>query len=334
MKILVTGVTGFLGQYVARRLISKGHFVIGVSRHKKELDFIDQIKYLSVDLTNKQKVIDVSKGVDVIIHTAALSTVWGKREDFILNNVVATDNIIRACKKNNIKKCVYISSPSIYTRAEDRLNISEDEAPRINNFTYYIETKLLAEEHIKQYANFMNTKFVILRPRGIFGIGDTSIIPRVIALNKKIGIPMIDGGKSIIDVTHVENVVESIILGINFEGFYKNNYEIFNITNDQSMSIYELFNLLFTSIGEDPKYINIKFKTIYSLAGVIEDFYKTFHIYSEPVLTRYTVCTIGNTQTLNIDKAKEMLKYKPIITIKEGIEQYARWWYKEQNKIS
>lgn len=327
MKILLTGATGFLGRYVAKRLVKSGHEVIGVSRHKKDLIELEKVNFIELDLLDLNKLESVSKEVDCIIHTAALSTVWGKESDFVLNNVSATKNIIEVCKKNNIPKCIYISSPSIYTSAMDKLNIKEEESPKNNEFTYYIKTKLMAEQEIMNNAKESQTQFIILRPRGIFGIGDTSIIPRLIKVNSKIGIPYINEGKSIIDITHVENVVEAIMLSLDYD-VGSLGYDIFNITNDQSVSLDYLLDLLFKKIDVKPKYININFNVIYSIAGFIENIYRFFNIYKEPILTRYTVCTIGNSQTLNIDKAKNKLHYKPIISIEKGIEEYAKWYKK------
>ena len=327
MKILLTGATGFLGRYVAKRLVKIGHEVIGVSRHKKDLIELEEVNFIEFDLLDLNKLESVCKEVDCIIHTAALSTVWGKESDFVLNNVIATKNIIEVCKKNNIPKCIYISSPSVYTSAIDKFNIKEEESPKNNEFTYYIKTKLMAEQEIMNKAKESQTQFIILRPRGIFGIGDTSIIPRLIKVNSKIGIPYINEGKSIIDITHVENVVEAIMLSLYYD-VGSLGYDIFNITNDQSVSLGYLLDLLFKQIDVKPKYINIDFNSIYSIASFIEKIYKFFKIYKEPILTRYTVCTIGNSQTLNIDKAKNKLHYKPIISIEKGIEEYAKWYKK------
>lgn len=332
MKVLLTGVTGFLGQYVAKRLLSEGHTVIGVSRHRKEIDIINDIEFHNLDLIDIRQLLKCSKGVDCIIHTAALSTVWGKEEDFMLNNVIATKNIIQACKHNKIPRCIHISSPSVYTNSKDSFCIKEEDCPSVNDFTYYIKTKLLAEQEIIKSTFSSDTKFIILRPRGIFGIGDTSIIPRLINVNKKIGIPYINKGKSIIDITHVTNVVEAVMLSLKYD-LGDNKYEIFNITNDQSVNVDYLLNLLFGLIDEKPRYIHVNFKFMYTVAYILESVHKLLNIYKEPILTRYTVCTIGNSQTLDITKAKNKLHYKPIITLEKGIEEYAKW-YKQFNRNS
>ena len=65
-----------------------------------------------------------------------------------------------------------------------------------------------------------------------------------------------------------------------------------------------------------------------SAATILESIYKVLHIYKEPLITKYTIYTLGYSQTLNIDKAKRDLGYKPKMTLSEGIKKYANS-YKE-----
>ena len=99
---------------------------------------------------------------------------------------------------------------------------------------------------------------------------------------------------------------------------------IYNITNGEPQCFKDLLEELFDKLGVKPKYMFININVIYFISCLIELFYKTFRIYKEPMLTKYNVCTLGYSQTLDITKAKKDLKYKPIITLSEGIEKYAK----------
>jgi dTDP-4-dehydrorhamnose 3,5-epimerase len=61
---------------------------------------------------------------------------------------------------------------------------------------------------------------------------------------------------------------------------------------------------------------------MYGVSSIIEFIYKLFHIYKEPMITKYNICTLGYSQTLNIEKAKKDLKYNPKISLSEGIKKY------------
>ena len=84
--------------------------------------------------------------------------------------------------------------------------------------------------------------YMIIRPRGLFGVGDTSIIPRLLELNKKIGIPLFVEGKQKVDITCVENVAYALRLALENNQYSR---EIYNITNDEPNRVQRDFNFIF-----------------------------------------------------------------------------------------
>ena len=80
-----------------------------------------------------------------------------------------------------------------------------------------------------------------------------------------------------------------------------------------------------------PKFRKLPFKFLYMIASILEIFYKIFQINKEPIITRYTLCTLAFSQTLDIDNAIKKLNYKPKLTLEEGIKKYGNWW-KENKK--
>ena len=319
-RVLVTGAYGFLGKYVIDELVKNNYKVLAFGRNKTKMQ---QLKKKNVDIfigdfCNKDDALKATKNVDYVIHCGALSTVWGKREDFINTNVNGTMNLVESCRKNKVKRFVYVSSPSIYAGKMDRTNIKENDYDENNKLNYYIESKILAEKELDKNRD---VNWVIIRPRGLFGIGDTSIIPRLIRVNSKIGLPLFNKGKNYVDMTCVENVAHALRLCLESEKAVGN---IYNITNGEPQCFKDLLEELFDKLGVKPKYMFININVIYFISCLIELFYKTFRIYKEPMLTKYNVCTLGYSQTLDITKAKKDLKYKPIITLSEGIEKYAK----------
>lgn len=319
-RVLVTGAYGFLGKYVIDELVKNNYKVLAFGRNKTKMQ---QLKKKNVDIfigdfCNKDDALKATENVDYVIHCGALSTVWGKREDFINTNVNGTMNLVESCRKNKVKRFVYVSSPSIYAGKMDRTNIKENDYDENNKLNYYIESKILAEKELDKNRD---VNWVIIRPRGLFGIGDTSIIPRLIRVNSKIGLPLFNKGKNYVDMTCVENVAHALRLCLESEKAVGN---IYNITNGEPQCFKDLLEELFDKLGVKPKYMFININVIYFISCLIELFYKTFRIYKEPMLTKYNVCTLGYSQTLDITKAKKDLKYKPIITLSEGIEKYAK----------
>lgn len=318
MKVLITGATGFLGKYVVEELKNNGYQVAAFGRNEKiGKALIDSnVEFFKGDIENREDLLRALQGCGAVIHAAALSTVWGKWNNFYKVNVLGTRNIVEICEKQGLK-LVFVSSPSIYAGAKDQLDVKENEAPKDNNLNFYIKSKIMAENIIKN----SKLNYMIIRPRGLFGIGDTSIIPRLLDLNKKMGIPLFADGKQKVDVTCVENVAYALRLALENEKYSRQTY---NITNDEPIEFKEILTLFFNEMGTEGKYLKWNYRLILILVSILEKVYKLFGIEKEPPLTKYTLYLMRYSQTLNIDKAKKELGYYPQISVLEGVKKYVK----------
>jgi len=329
-KVLVTGATGFLGKYLVQMLTEQGYQVYALGRNKKAGEQLEQMGavFCQGDFSTKDSCKDYFPGMDYVIHAGALSTVWGDWDDFFKSNVLGTENVLELSLENSVKRVVVVSSPSVYSGKEDRFDIKENQVDKSNELNYYIKSKIMAEDIVSSY-NKKGLETVIIRPRGLIGIGDTSLIPRILKANGKSGIPLFNKGQNYVDITCVENVSHALILAMKAEGV---SGDVFNITNGEPMKFIDILMLFLNSIKTEPKFLKLPFGLIYGIASFLEFFYKTFHIKGEPALTKYTVCTLAFSQTLDISKAREKLGYGPIITLEQGILNYGKWWMEnEQN---
>lgn len=318
MRVLLTGATGFLGKYVIEELSEHAYNIVAFGRNEKVGRTLENknIKFFRGDFTNINDLYEASKNIDMIVHAGALSSVWGVWEDFYNTNIVGTENVLKICREKDIKRLVYISSPSIYAAPKDQLNISENEAPFENNLNFYIKSKILAEKKIKEYSDVPT---VILRPRGLFGIGDTSIIPRLLKLNNEKAIPLFDNGEQLIDITCVENVALAVRLALESDKAVNN---IYNITNGEPKKFKEILDLFFYEMNIEGNYKNLNYFFTKIIVNILENFYKIFKFQKEPILTKYTLYLLKYSQTLSIEKAKQDLNYQPKLTIAEGIKKY------------
>lgn len=323
-RVLVTGPYGFLGKYVIDELVLNGYHVVAFGRDIKKMELLkcDDVDICIGDFRRLEDNLKATDGVDFVLHCGALSTVWGRRQDFIDTNVDGTMRLVEACRRNKVKRFVYVSSPSIYSGKRDRLNIKENEYDPGNKLNYYIESKIMAEQQLSQVNDL---DWVIVRPRGLFGVGDTSIIPRLIKANSKIGVPLFNKGEILVDITCVENVAYALRLCLESDNAVGN---IYNVTNGEARKFKQILEQLFDKIGVKPCYLKLNFNFVFAYSCILEFVYKLLHIYKEPILTKYNVCTLGFSQTLDISKAKKDLGYVPKMTLDEGIEKYA----KEYNK--
>lgn len=323
MRVLLTGATGFLGKYIIEELEENNYEVIAFARNEKigkELENkYKNIKFYKGDFIKLKDLEKITETIDTVIHAGALSTVWGKWEDFYKTNVFGTENILKFCRERKVKRLVYISSPSIYADAKNQILVKEDETPVENNLNFYIKSKILAEEKVKEYSDISS---VILRPRGLFGIGDTSIIPRLLELNKGKGIPLFEDGQHQVDITCVENVALAIRLSLENEKAIGNTY---NITNDEPMKFKDILELFFKEMDMKGNYKELNYNLVEIFVNVLEKIFSFFKVKKEPILTRYTLYLLKYSQTLSIEKIKKDLGYKPKLSIKEGIKKYVEY---------
>ena len=321
--VLVTGATGFLGEYLVRRLV-KEYRVLALGRNRekgRQLEAYGAL-FCQGDFTDRESCAPCFEGVDYAIHAGALSTVWGKWEDFYRTNVEGTDLVAGLCLEKGVRRLVYLSSPSIYTGKEDQYHIREEQAPRQNNLNYYIKSKLMAEGVIRRW-NRKGLETVILRPRGLIGIGDTSLVPRLLRANRKTGIPLFRNGRNLVDITSVENVALACELAMKARGA---SGKVFNITNGEPMEFRRILEQFLDAIGEQPRYLRLPFGAMYAVAGGLEWIYRTLGLAGEPPLTRYTICTLGYAQTMDVCQARKILGYRPEKTLAESIREYGAWW--------
>ena len=319
-KVLVTGATGFLGKYVVEELVEHGYQVRAFGRNRAIGQSLvnASVTFIQGDLTNQEDLTKACQEMDMVVHAGALSTVWGPWEDFYQTNVLGTKYILETCREANIERLVYVSSPSIYAAPRDQLDIKESDAPQENSLNNYIRSKLASEKLFKDYPDVSS---VILRPRGLFGIGDTSILPRVLNLSQKIGIPLIGDGRQLMDMTCVENVALAIRLALETPQAAG---EVYNITNGEPRAFRDLIEETLRGLGYPIRYRKIPAPLVSAISSSLEFIYKRLKLKGEPALTRYTYYLLCYSQTLDISKAERDLGYRPKITISEGIEQYVQ----------
>lgn len=319
-KVLVTGATGFLGKYVVEELVEHGYQVRAFGRNRTIGQSLvnASVTFIQGDLTNQEDLTKACQEMDMVVHAGALSTVWGPWEDFYQTNVLGTKYVLEACREAKIERLVYVSSPSIYAAPRDQLDIKESDVPQENRLNNYIRSKLASEKLFKDYPDVSS---VILRPRGLFGIGDTSILPRVLNLSQKIGIPLIGDGRQLMDMTCVENVALAIRLALETPQVAG---EVYNITNGEPRAFRNLIEETLRGLGYPIRYRKIPAPLVSAISSSLEFIYKSLKLKGEPALTRYTYYLLRYSQTLDISKAERDLGYRPKITISEGIEQYVQ----------
>lgn len=324
MKAVITGATGCLGMSLSKRLVEDDYEVIALGRNQQLGQILSKFgaKFITLDLKETSRLQTILQTSDVVFHCAALSSPWGSYRNFYQTNVLGTKNIIEATPPH--ARLIHVSSPSIYFDFTEKHNVKENSPLPIKPANYYVKSKLLAEELIDKACKENNLNVVTLRPRAIFGPYDRAIIPRLLNAEKHGTLPLIGKGTNLIDITYVDNVVESLILAAKANDTVVG--KKFNITNDEPRTLIDIITHLYQALEKPLKIKYVPYSVAYGLAFLMEHIYCYFLPNKEPPLTKYSAAVLALGQTLNIDAAKQELHYKPILSIDQGIQQFADWY--------
>jgi nucleoside-diphosphate-sugar epimerase len=326
MKILLTGATGFLGYRTLEKLIDIDSVaeIIATGRTLKESHKVNHFKvnYKLGDLNMPQFINKLMNGVDCVIHVAALSSPWGKREAFVAANVTTQKNLIQAAKKNSIWRYIYISTPSMYFELNDKFNIKESDPLPRKYINAYAETKRLAEIELENAG----IPYVILRPRALTGRGDTVIMPRLIRAYDEGRLKLIGDGENMADLTSVANVADAIVLALSTE---KGINQTYNISNGAPVKLWDSIATVLDKLGKTPPSRRVPFGIVKIIAKVMEIKSKMTNM-KEPALTVYGVGILAKSMTMDISKAKNLLGYQPNVTTEEAIEEFVNWYIEHE----
>jgi len=313
MKYLVTGGAGFIGSNIVKKVLDNGDFVrvvdnFSTGRRENIAEFLENQNFelIESDLTNLETAKKAVRGMDFVLHQAAVPSVPRSIEDPITSNsanIDATLNLLVAARDEKVKKVVYASSSSVYG---DNPDLPKMEDFPVRPISPYALTKYAGERYCQIFWNIYGLPTTCLRYFNVFGPKQnpfsqySAVIPKFIDCFLQNESPVILGtGEQSRDFTFVDNVVAANLLAAKSE---KGNGEVFNIACNERTSLNELVGLLSKISGKD---INPEYKD--ARAGDV--------LHSQA----------------DISKIGEFLGFKPIIKFEEGLKKTFDW-YANQKK--
>ncbi len=194
-------------------------------------------------------------------------------------------------------------------------NISEDLPLQAPSWGPYITTKAEAERLVKG-ANTLAFRTVVVRPPLIWGPGMPMLDQMVAAAEDgKFALP--DGGRNVISTSHVDNVVQCLILaaerGIGGESYF--------LTDGEGRTLESVLRDLLSTRHVPPIKRTVPFVLVWNMAAVVEGLWRLCRIRTKPPVTRQTLRMIARDFTLDTSKARRDLGYTPVITWEAGIKR-------------
>ena len=331
MKVLVTGGTGFLGLYIVERLLARGETVRILARHSTPEIERPEIEFCQGDIRDRGAVLAACRGMDVVIHTAALAGIELRYEPFYQTNVVGTQNILTGCRQGGVQRLIFTSSPSVVDEGKPLEGIDETFPYPKRQLSYYSKSKGLAERLVLQangspletpYEGVLRT--CAIRPRLIWGPRDRQLIPRLVEKARKGELIRIGNGKNRLDMTYVENAADAHLQVMDALAADKPVAgNVYFISQGEPINCWEWIDRILVMVGFPPVKKRMSYRTAYGVGFVYEMIYRLFRISGEPPMTRFLATQLAQSYWFDVSKARRDFGYSPAVSTEEGIRRLA-----------
>lgn len=327
MRYLVTGATGFLGQYIVERLAASGAAVRGFCRRESP-----ELKRLGVevvvgDVRSAGDCLRACQGVDAVFHTAALAGIRVQSRPYYEVNVDGTRHMLDAALAAGVERFVYTGSPSVADAGEPLEGAEESAFYPKTYLADYPKTKAIAEKMVLQ-ANGTAPRggktllTCSLRPRLIWGPRDRNLIPRIIERAKKGVLRRVGDGKNLLDTIYVENAadahlqaMEALKIGSPVAG------NAYFLSQGEPVNCWEFINQILAMVHLGPVRKSISFKNAWRLGRACEWGYRLLRIREEPPMTRFLATQLAFSYWFKTDKARRDFGFVPAISNEEGLRR-------------
>jgi len=310
MKVLVTGGGGFVGGYVIERLLARGYVVRSLGRSPQPSLEAQGVEVICGDLTDASVVSDACNGVDAVFHVAAKAGVWGSWESYYEPNVVGTRNVVKACKKQGVRRLIYTSTPSVVFNRKAISGEGEELPYGRDWLCHYAHTKAIAEREVLAESD-EHLKVVALRPHLVFGPGDPHLLPRVIESVVQGRLKIVGAGRSRVDVSYVGNVADAHLDA--FDALESRpevvSGKAYFISQGEPVELWPWVNRILVGLKQAPLKKRIPLPLAYCAGAIAEAIWLIFRKSGEPPITRFVAVELAKDHYFSIDAARNDLGY-------------------------
>lgn len=321
-KVLVTGAGGFTGSNLCNKLAEQHAEVTAFLRQDgSKRNLLPNVKVVTGDLTNPQDCLRAMQGIDTVFNVAAVfRNVKGSEQQLRDIHVHATENLIRAAKKEGCRRFVHTSTMGVHGHVKISPGNEETE---FSPGDAYQETKVEGELLAFKLAKELKLELTVIRPCAIYGPGDTRFVKLVKPIKKRQFI-MIGNGKTHYHFVYIDDLVNGYMLagekpGAVGEAFLIGGKDVPTL-NEIARKIAEILNV------PAPKF-KIPAWPIYYAGWACEIIFGLFNI--EPILHRRRVAFFTKNRDFSIAKAQELLAYEPKVGLEQGLTSLINWYESE-----
>jgi sterol-4alpha-carboxylate 3-dehydrogenase (decarboxylating) len=312
---VVTGGGGFVGRHLVTALAARGDDVRNLDLRAPSEPYGEKVPgtFVQGDITSLDSVRKAIAGAEVVFHNASAVHTKQTHVDMVRKvNFEGTRNVIEACRKEGVKKLVYVSSGSVVYEGHDIENGVESLPYPKESQAPYADTKIEAEKLVLR-ENDGELATVSLRPHVIFGPYDGRFLPALLK-HAKAGRLRVQVGRGnwLSDYTYVGNLVDALLLagdqlspGGNIAG------KAYFITNGEPMPFWDFVRKVLARLHYPPIRWRLPHQPIYAFAALKEGFeaLRGGEVSPEDGFTRFAIRYMCTHHYFSIERARKDFGY-------------------------
>jgi nucleoside-diphosphate-sugar epimerase len=317
----VTGGSGFIGGALIERLRREGWDVRALARSDRAAERVRSLGGEPVmgDLDDRDSLRAGAEGCEVAFHAAAKVEDWGDPADFERLNVRGTQNVIDACRKAGVGRLVHVGTEAALMAGQPLVNVDESAPLRPDSPALYSSSKAKAEQLVRD-ANRNGLETVVVRPRFVWGRGDSSLLPQIIEMVRSGRFRWVGGGRQLTATTHIDNTVEGLWLGATRAPAGG----VYFVTDGEPVVFREFLTRMLGTQGVMIPDKSVPPGVARGAAAAAERIWRLLRRPGSPPLTRFAVWVSSQECTIDISRAERELGYHPVTSREDGLAELSR----------
>jgi nucleoside-diphosphate-sugar epimerase len=314
--VFLTGGSGTIGRKILATLNEHQIPAKALARSEGSARIVERLGAEAVagDLLDPDALLKSMQGAHYLIHAAADTShgIASTKQDEV--NLQGARNVYTAATKAGVRRAVHISSESVLLNGQALKNANET-IPIPNTFAGgYSRTKAVSEKIALEYST-PRLEVVVVRPRFVWGLGDTTALPQLIEAAESGKLAWIGGGRYRTSTTHLANVVEGVLLALK-RGVAG---EVYFISDGEPVEFRDFITRMLETQGVNVPQKEVPRWLVKIVARLGDSITKISRGKLSVPMSWQEFATLGVEVTLNIDKARNELGYEPVITVEEGL---------------
>jgi nucleoside-diphosphate-sugar epimerase len=312
----VTGGSGFIGGALIERLRREGWEVRALARSVGAAAKVRErgAEPVAGELGDMRALEAESVGCDVCFHAAAKVEDWGDPAEFERLNIGGTASVIAACRSAGVRRLVHVGTEAALTAGQALVGVDERAPLRPDSPFLYSSSKAKAEQLVRE-ANGDGLETVVVRPRFVWGKGDTTLLLAIVDMVRSGRFRWIGGGRHLTDTTHVDNTVEGLWLGATKAPAGG----VYFVTDGEPVVFRDFLERMLATQGVSVPDKSVPAGVATAAAATAERAWRLLRRPGAPPLTRFAVWVSSKECTLDISRARTELGYEPVRTRDEGL---------------